>query len=141
MEEAGKLERSVQAEEALGISDPGPIPAENGTQNLKVKPGSSFFQRELGITDLSPVVRKGMRCYHCDGELPKHSMKFVYAFKRTKPTRSLHPSCIAQILPEAIPNSIRFLESAMIQDGRSQIEKNICKDTLDVLKAMPSAAR
>ncbi len=123
------------------MGDSESAPAGNGPQTLKVSHGGSFFQRELGITDMTVVSRKGMRCLHCEGELPKHSMRFVYAFKRTKPPRSLHPSCVAQILPDAIPNSIRFLESTMIQDGRSQMEQNICQDALNVLKAMPSTAR
>lgn len=96
---------------------------------------SSFFQKELGIMDLAIVGRKGSRCFHCDNALEKNSLRFVYAHKTSKPPRSLHTYCLAQVPPAMIPTSIRKLQLIMGRDC-SDLERQVCSETLTTLQGM-----
>ena len=100
------------------------------------KSSSSFFQKELGIMDLATVARKGSRCFHCNTELEKHSLRFVYAHKTSKPPRSLHTYCLAQVLPATIPMSIQRLQSIMSRSNCSELERQVCSEALTTLQGM-----
>ena len=114
-----------------------PVAAEGKVEASSAR-DPSHFQKRVGIQGLARVQRKGVKCMHCLDEVPKNEFRFVLAFKTSKPPRSIHTECLAQMSPEAVVNSIAFLKAH--QDGKlSAAENDICCEALESLEALAPA--
>eukprot|EP00439_Symbiodinium_sp_Y106_P065793 s1996_g10.t1 len=119
----------------VAASDPN-LPPEHASQSTQ----STYFQQELGISDLAPAKRKGVKCFHCEDPIDKgqyrHSAEASLAFSRSKPHRSIHLQCLVQLREEFVVNSIRFLERRMIDGRLPAVELQICQEALHTLRAL-----
>lgn len=114
----------------------GTEPAAAASSSSTAGPSSSFFNSSLGITDVSFVSRRNMFCYHCNSALAKGDVRFVYAFNKKKPPRSIHTSCLAQIPKAEIPNSISCIEKHLDSTTIPDLQSQACREALSVLRAL-----
>ncbi|CAE7261835.1 unnamed protein product, partial [Symbiodinium sp. KB8] len=142
---ARELLAGVSAEESLD----NPNAAANASESKK-KPhgqlataagGGCKFQATLGIIDVGPVLRKGVSCYNCGAVVDKGCLKFTYAFKKNKPARSIHTSCLPQIPKELVQASVATLENLVHGHTRAlkPPEASACHEALRVLSGRVAA--
>ena len=92
------------------------------------------FQAKLGVQELCKVKRKGTLCMFCDGELPKDSWKFIIAWKKNKPNKSMHVTCVPAMDRECAQNSMGVLREMQTADNISAEEREICGEALASLQ-------
>ncbi|CAE7227113.1 unnamed protein product [Symbiodinium sp. CCMP2592] len=119
---------------------PAPASAAASSSEVPASSQSTYFQKELGICDLAIVKRKGVKCFHCDDHIEKGEYRFGVAYSRSKPHRSVHLHCLAQLREEYVSNSIRFLEQHVIKGSLTRAEQGICQDALRSLRDLEPAA-
>ncbi|OLP77380.1 hypothetical protein AK812_SmicGene42563, partial [Symbiodinium microadriaticum] len=95
---------------------------------------SSYFQKQLGICELAIVKRKGVKCFHCEDHIDKGEYRFGLAYSKSKPHRSIHMHCLAQLREEFVSNSIGFLEQRVTSGRLPRVEHDICQDALRTLR-------
>ena len=98
--------------------------------------GPVRFQNTLGIQGVGRAQRKGMQCLHCSLAIQKSELKFVYSFKTSKPARSIHVGCLAQIPQQAARSSAENLRWLLATDTKLDREaRAACEEALATLTA------
>eukprot|EP00439_Symbiodinium_sp_Y106_P040833 s1043_g5.t1 len=96
----------------------------------------AFFQRQLGILGVGTVKRGNVRCYHCGLAMPSGTLRFDFAFRYSKPSRSIHTDCLLQIEEdEALQNSIRKLQE-LLGGEISPSAARACREALATLQRL-----
>ena len=122
---AAKARKQAEAEPAEASSSSHPAPS-----------SSCFFNKSLGITDVSFVSRRNMLCYHCGSTLAKGDVRFVYAFNAKRPPRSIYTSCLAQIPKAELASSISCIEKHLNSKKLPDLQSQACSEALSVLRAL-----
>ena len=104
-------------------------------------PGPVRFQASVGILGISEIKRKGARCLHCQASFEKGEIRLEFASKTNKPSRSLHPTCMAQLPDSFVPQALKFLEDAQAAIGSTEPKKKqACVDALKILRSVHGQA-
>lgn len=106
--------------------------ADPGVQSLN-------FSHRKGILELIPV-KKALACLVCNQRLMKGEMRFVVSLKENRPSRSVHPHCVAGMDPSLFESSIEWLENYLKSAGNiDEFNKSLCRDSLQRLTCMRAA--
>ena len=127
----------MQAADVQGHDAP-PNEAPSALAAPKVK-ASSRFHSAVGIQEIA-CVKRNCKCYFCEDTLTKGSTKFVYAFNKSRPARSIHPGCVFSMDASAAKNSIQLLEELLAGDSLTAATRAVCVKALSVLQPVVQAA-
>ena len=94
------------------------------------------FSKSVGIQDLGPTKRAGVRCLGCDQIITKGEYRFLVSAHVWKPPRSMHVGCLQGMSNEQVTNSIRTLTAMLSDAERQQAERALCEEALQLLRCM-----
>lgn len=129
--EAARLEE-LQAQEDAANEE---AASSNAAPKQRAAPKAKGFRRLIGICgyNVAPLRGQGSKCYFCSSAIQKETFRFEYQFSASgKIARYMHPTCVAQIPPQGLQNSINFLEGLQASDDVMQH----AQDAKRVLAAM-----
>ena len=144
--EAAQAQRAAvraPGEASASSAAPGKRSLLNPAESERAGPSAARtqFQDKIGIQAVAVVKRNGTRCMMCDGALQKNEWKFQFAYKLSKPPRSIHVSCMGTIDRESAVNSQKFLQVHLSQGGASAEERQVCTEALEILGERLETAR
>ena len=110
--------------------------AEDDAEAAESRPAAKAkYSAQLGIEDLLPVQRRGVRCAHCRAAVAKGTLRFSVCYKLDKPPRSIHTDCLFQLPAECIKGSISFLQKRLAMP-LSDAEHEVCTGALETLSTL-----
>ena len=111
-----------------------PLSDRGSDAGATTRASAARFQSRLGVLALSTVQRAGVKCLFCSGSVEKGRYRFEYAFKLSKPCRSIHTECLAQINDgECLRNSVETLRR-LSSNATLEAERSICRSALATLE-------
>lgn len=132
---AASSSSGVQAQPVANLAQP-PQPPQPAEHARGFGMGT-FFNKELGITDIKTVRRRGTTCYHCNTGMLVGELRFSYAFAAKRPERSIHVGCLAQLPPAHVPPSVAKLQ-ALLTGVLEDSHRTACEVAIQMLNAQCS---
>ena len=144
-----ELDEAVAVDMAAQVRNEG-APARGGSSSSLKRPASpplrdepvdsaptaaARFYASVGIQDLAPVQRAGVRCLHCSDVVQKGDLRFVVCQKVNKPGRSIHTGCLFQLQASMIAPSLQFLRRKL-EMTLSSSERRICDEAVSTLSSL-----
>ena len=98
--------------------------------------GGSFFHKQLGIIGVGTVKRGNVKCYHCGLPMPSGTLRFDYAFRFNRPSRSIHTDCLLQIEERAALQNSKAKLLELLEGEISRSEATVCREALATLQRL-----
>eukprot|EP00438_Fugacium_kawagutii_P014631 Skav204500 [mRNA] locus=scaffold527:29851:31497:+ [translate_table: standard] len=87
------LDAQASQVEASAVSEAEPVPVP--TPKPKPMPRGTYFATSVRFDGGSIAPSSRSVCFHCNGKIEQHSVRFTYFYNPRKPSRYIHQRCVA----------------------------------------------
>lgn len=101
---------------------------------------SSFFSKELGLSDAAVAISGRSMCVHCRTKIPVNSVRFCWFHSKVRPSSWCHSHCLyALTLASGLKSQVvPKLREIIEQQSEAHVDNKVVNDAKSILCALES---